>query len=748
MSVRRPNPLAWIIPLSALALAAGILLGRMSGAWLPGAALIAAAAAIGLCLGRMRRIAFLLAVVLLGFLRGYAAYHPRLPEPDTYLVSGVVADEVRCREDGQVRTILRQVTVNGKAVSPGAYWTGYPEALPEDVAPGAVVTVTANVYHPQRADNPGGFDFREYLLQRGVVIGVYGMDDVVVTGGRFTLWGLAARVRHALTDGLTRAMGEEAGGYAAAMLLGNRELIDSEDRAAFNRLGIAHVLAVSGYHVGVLAGLLALCFKRLKVRLWLRTVITAVVLAAYCLLTGMNPPVIRASVLVVLYQVGRLQHRQNIGLHLLSASAVLILLISPAQLVSASFQLTYGAMLGLQLVLPELERMPLWKNRLGGLKKPLCAAMAAQLGILLPQIYWFQELPLLALPLNILILAGASALISLYWLVLALLAVPPVAAMLGVPARLFTEILLHIIRALGSVDGIVLWVKQANWATFVGWTLLMAALSILWPKRRKLPALAGASVMVLSLIPWPYTGASYLQFSVGSADAALLRDRGMVVAVDTGEDGDELATYLKQRRLSIDMLLLTHLHSDHAGGMRALLDNGIPVDVVCLAEGAESAAIDGSMRALLEELLSTGTELRVLARGDTIDLPDGLMTVVWPERNKVRAGMDANLHSLVTLVELKGTTMLLTGDLDGDYERYAAVPADILKAAHHGSKASTLEAFLAEVSPQMVILSCGDATRQRSMEERCGDIPLYGTREHGAIMIDFYDNGYAVTTVR
>lgn len=738
------------MPLSALALAAGILLGRGMAPWWLGAIMLAAALLVMAGFqGRTRRAAFLAAVVALGFLRSYAIYHPSVPEAATYAVSGVVADEVRINEEGQARTILRRLALDGKPVSGGAYWTGYPQELPEGFGPGAAVTVTARVYDPSGADNPGGFNLREYLLQRGVRMGLSGMDDVKVTSGGFTLSGWAARVRHALTDGLTRAMGEEAGGYAAAMLLGNRELIASEDRAAFNRLGIAHVLSVSGYHVGVLAGLLALLFRRLRVRQGIRTAVTAAMLAAYCLLTGMNPPVIRAAALVVLYQLGRLQQRQNIGLHLLSASAVLMLLVSPAQLMSASFQLTYGAMLGLQLVFPELKRLPVLRDsRFRGLWESLCAAFAAQLGILLPQIYWFQQLPLLALPLNIIVMAGAGILISLYWLVLAMLAVPPAAALLGAAAGAITRGLLGVIRLLSHIEGIVLWVRQANVVTFLGWTVVMAALSSLWTRRRKLAVLLGTTIMVLSLIPWPYTGASYIQFDVGSADAALLRNREMVIVADAGEDGDALATYLKQHRLSVDLLMLSHLHTDHTGGVRALLDSGIPVKTVCVPEGALDAAIDGSMRELLEELLSTGAELRVLARGDTVALPDGMMTVVWPERDKVRAGMDANLHSLVVLVEIKGTSMLLTGDLDGDYERYAAVPADILKVAHHGSSASTSEAFLAAVDPEMLILSCGDAARQRSMEERSGNTPLYGTREHGAIVIEFQDGGYAVTTMR
>lgn len=748
MNERRPNPLAWVMPLSALALMAGILLGRVCVNPWPGVIMVAFALAI-MALTRDKRAALLLIVAAIGCLRGYAAYHPRLPEAGVYTVTGVVADEVYRREDGQARTALRQVTLDGKPMTGGAYWTGYPDELPEGLVPGAAVSVVARVYHPAPAENPGGFDFREYLLQRGMTIGLYGMEDVRASESRFSLTGLAAAVRHRLTEGLTRAMGEEAGSYAATMLLGSRGLIDPEDRDAFNRLGIAHILSVSGYHVGVLAAMLAALLRMLRARLGVRTAVTALVLAVYCLLTGMNAPVVRASVLVVLYMLGRLQLRQNISLHLLSVSAILMLLVSPAQLTGASFQLSYCAMLGITMVLPTLERARFFKkSRHQRLWRAVFAAFAAQLGILLPQIYWFQELPLIAMPLNVIVMTGAGLLMTLYWIVLALLMIPPAASVVGAAAGFVTELLLDGIRLLGQAEGIALWVRQANAVTFVGWVMLIMGMSILWMRRRRLPVALGAALMVLSLAPWPHMGVSYIQFSVGSADAALLRDRSVAIAVDAGDDGKALATYLKQQRLSLDALILTHLHADHAGGVRALLDEKIPVATVYLPEGAMEADIDSALIDLLGELLDAGAELRTLARGDTIPLPDGRMTVIWPEAGRVRAGMDANMHSLVTHVELLGTTMLLTGDMDGAYERYAAVPVDILKVAHHGSLASTSQKYLAAVHPGVLILSCGDETRQQAMEERRGTIPLYGTQERGAVMIDFMTGGFTVRTMR
>ena len=90
--------------------------------------------------------------------------------------------------------------------------------------------------------------------------------------------------------------------------------------------------------------------------------------------------------------------------------------------------------------------------------------------------------------------------------------------------------------------------------------------------------------------------------------------------------------------------------------------------------------------------------------------------------------------------------MLLTGDLDGKYENYAAEAADILKAAHHGSLQSSGEAFLKQVSPRVTVVSCGDEKRRVATEERLPDSRVFGTENRGAVTIRFDADGYTVET--
>ena len=93
---------------------------------------------------------------------------------------------------------------------------------------------------------------------------------------------------------------------------------------------------------------------------------------------------------------------------------------------------------------------------------------------------------------------------------------------------------------------------------------------------------------------------------------------------------------------------------------------------------------------------------------------------------------------------LKGSVLLQTGDIKGAYESYCSAPADILKAAHHGSPSSTTPAFLASVSPKVVLLSCQRMSRLHDFRERLDDIPVYGTPESGALTIRFEEGYYTV----
>lgn len=675
------------MPCAALLMMAGIALGFQAPTSAMPMLCVSAALAGLLLLGRRRTRAAgcLLLTFLLGAALGIRMANPTLPPEGDAQVTGVVAGEVDFRaEKGQVRVILRDVTLNGERIASGAYWTFYLKAdenIPDFLMPGARISMTAEVYHPQGQRNPHGYDFRQALRQKNILIGLYGAAKLQALPDGLSLYGLAARFNHRMAQTLRDVCGEKAGQLASAVLLGMRDEVPDEEQEQFRRLGIAHILSVSGFHVGMLVALLALLIMPVKHRR-LRMALTLPMLLAYAFLTGGNAPAVRAVLLWALVCWGRIRHKRVLMPHVLCASAMIQLMFAPAQLFSASFQMTYGVMAAIcgitAQTAPNAQKKRGWKGQILSL---LSVSAAAQFGVLLPELYWFGRVPLLGIAVNVLLVFVA----------------------------------------------LLPFGKSRN----------------RWQNRKKrLPMLAaGAVLMATILLPAPFSGTEYMQLDMGDADAAVLRQEKHVLVVDAGEYGGDLASYLRAEHLPVDLLVLTHLHSDHAGGVRELLDEGIPIRRCVMPSGALEADFDEEVLPLLARMEANGTVIETVRRGDILQWAEGKLTVLFPPEGF--SASNANDGSMALLVEAEGVKLLLTGDLSARYGQYAAVSADVVKAAHHGSKNGTTQAFLDESAPTAVLVS---TKRENAADYLRGitDADVYSTLESGAIIIRMADGHFTI----
>lgn len=742
------------MPCAALLMMAGIALGFQAPTSAMPMLCVSAALAGLLLLGRRRTRAAgcLLLTFLLGAALGIRTANPMLPPEGDAQVTGVVAGEVDFRaEKGQVRVILRDVMLNGERIASGAYWTFYlkaDEKIPDCLTPGARISMTAEVYHPQGQRNPHGYDFRQALRQKNILIGLYGAAKLQALPDGLSLYGLAARFNHRMAQTLRDVCGEEAGQLASAVLLGMRDEVPDEEQEQFRRLGIAHILSVSGFHVGVLVALLALLMMPVKHRR-LRIALTLPMLLAYAFLTGGNAPAVRAVLLWALVCWGRIRHKRVLMLHVLCASAMIQLMFAPAQLFSASFQMTYGVMAAIcgitAQTAPNAQKKRGWKGKILSL---LSVSAAAQFGVLLPELYWFGRVPLLGIAVNVLLVAGMNVLLLLDWVTLLLTPIPWLAALPGAATRAVSEGFLHLVNALGRFAP-TLWTRQPDAWVVLGWLLVFAALLPFgksrnrWQNRKKrLPMLAaGAVLMATILLPAPFSGTEYIQLDMGDADAAVLRQEKHVLVVDAGEYGGDLASYLRAEHLPVDLLVLTHLHSDHAGGVRELLDEGIPIRRCVMPSGALEADFDEEVLPLLARMEANGTVIETVHRGDILQWAEGKLTVLFPPEGF--SASNANDGSMALLVEAEGVKLLLTGDLSARYGQYAAVSADVVKAAHHGSKNGTTQAFLDESAPTAVLVS---TKRENAADylRSITDADVYSTLESGAIIIRMADSCFTI----
>lgn len=175
--------------------------------------------------------------------------------------------------------------------------------------------------------------------------------------------------------------------------------------------------------------------------------------------------------------------------------------------------------------------------------------------------------------------------------------------------------------------------------------------------------------------------------------------------------------------------------------MRELLDEGIPIRRCVMPSGALTADFDEEVLPLLARMEENGTVIETVCRGDILQWAEGKLTVLFPPEGF--SASNANDGSMALLVEAEGVKLLLTGDLSARYGQYAAVSADVVKAAHHGSKNGTTQAFLDESAPTAVLVS---TKRENAADYLRGitDADVYSTLESGAIIIRMADSCFTI----
>lgn len=278
----------------------------------------------------------------------------------------------------------------------------------------------------RRADSIGDFDYRRYLLRQGIAGTAYVRDwqayPQSLPKGKEAKIPLQKRLYSRLSAaGLS---GDELA-TTGALTLGYKEDLDKELKRRFQASGAAHVLAVSGLHTGIiyalLLGLLTLGGRRKPLyenRLG-RCTLSLIIIAAmwfYAWLTGMTPSVVRAVLMVTIFEVGRMFYRQTLSLNTIAAAAVFILLVRPLDLWSVSFQLSFAATAAIVLMARELEKLfsrgiSRKYRLLNWVVGILIVSVAAQLGTLPLTMHYFGQISNYFLLTNLIVLPLASILV-------------------------------------------------------------------------------------------------------------------------------------------------------------------------------------------------------------------------------------------------------------------------------------------------------------------------------------------------
>ncbi len=598
-----------------------------------------------------------------------------------------------------------------------------------------------------------------------------GASSVRLSEGRVPLaHRIRTAVRERAAEAVRRRLGAQAG-VASALVLAEREGIAPELRDAFARSGSAHLLSISGFHVGVIVGLLGAVAALAGASPRGRAAWVAVGVWAYVLAIGAPTSATRAAWMATAFVAGRLRRAPARALGALGFSMLMLVLADPAVAAGAGFQLTVAGTAGI-LVLAKwiLGRWPAHRGR-GWIAPPVAAGLGASL-FTAPVLAWhFGEVPLLSLPSSILLTPLVAAAVPgiLLTIVLDVLRLPG-AALAGSGAEGLLHAVTATARVLGSVPGSVVLATPSEAALLaVGAALpLLLGGASSWRVRPLFRAGAAATsacvVLWLGQAALSLAGRGRLEvvaIDVGQGDAIAVRTpAGRWLLVDAGprfSDSDagltRVVPYLRGRGVRrLEAVVLTHPDEDHAGGLASVLRH-LPAAVVLGPGfgGGQSGHMAG-----LQEARDAGIPWRRAAAGDawTIDgvsfqvlspdppaesgreavpspgsrtspgsraapearPPPGARTSPEPRRRAEARPESPNDWSVVLRVSYGEFDALLMGDADARIEerltrRGEAGPAELLKVGHHGSRTSTSESFLLAVRPAYALVSAGKRNR-------------------------------------
>jgi len=694
--------------------------------------------------------------------------HPAMPDEGRYTVTATVYGDSKVNDSGNVNFTLTDVSLDGEAQPGKAYATFYSngEDEPLQLTDGMQIRFSGKVYHPYAKANEYDFDFAMWLRQHGINYAINGIKELTIVSGDAPWTNFAQRIASACRGKLTAVMGEEAD-LAVAMLLGQRGAMAQDDTDAFQRAGVAHIMAVSGLYVGILSLALLWLLERLRMRKKLQIPVVALFLLLYCGVTGFAVSTLRAGVMVLLLVIAKAYGRRTNPVTILSAAALIVLIINPLQLFSAGFVLSFTAIGGIALLYPRLLRgldrlLPgakvkkeqairyrLYRWTVNG-KQALAVTMAAQLGVLLPIAAYYHHIYPYSLVFNLLIVPMAGILVPLYAVTALILFIPWIGGFLGIglgfAAKIGSELLLRLVRISNALPLAEIRVPMPNaWVCIAAFLCaLIVSHFVRASARRRLIAIA--AVVVIAAAGSYATRAPelrYHQFAVGSADSALIVDGNVTIGIDTGSNGSAMINRLLAEGRDLDVLILTHLHLDHAGGVEEILDEGIRIGQVYLPVDYERQDNSKASLAVVDMLSREGIPVATLAAGDTLRFHETTIDVLWPQAGRTRLGIDPNDRSLAMLITLGDVRILSMADNSSLYERYAAASADILKAGHHGSKSSSGAEFLNLVDPTLALVTTQNSASLPALERmEAQGAQALRTDEAGEITIVPTQTGY------
>ena len=627
-----------------------------------------------------------------------------------------------------------------------------------EIRPGDEISCLAKV----RAASPDNLGRDEYYASRGVWMAASCREGLKITPGKTSIRYFPEYAAKRLKDAIKQVFPADASGFMTALLTGDKQNLSYRTRNELSLSGIYHVVAVSGMHVSLLAGLvMLLCAGKRK----LAAALGLPLVWFFVLLTGANASSVRAGVMQTVLLLAPLANRETDTPTAFAAALTLLLAQNPWALRNVGLLLSFSSTGGILLFSSPLFRAIAESNAFCHLKDnhprlsrtlergvtAFCCSLAASAFSLPICAYYFQLFSLSGFVTNPLLLWLVSLVFSIGLPVAALAALVP-GLMMG-PAWLLAwpvRLILWAVREISRLPYGAVTLENSYALVFAVFFYAALWLVCLTPKKiRAIPAILvilGTYGLCMGLSALDYQGSafSFTALDVGQGQCLVYTQGGQTSVFDCGgekdKSGELAARYVTANGVfSIERLILTHLDADHCNGAAQLLSR-VKVKTIYLPAGAKEEE-----NALLDEILlqaqKTGTQVFYVTEDLEFAMPDGKLSILAPL--SVQSG---NNGGLCVLASQGKYDILVTGDLNtlAEYRLLSTheLPGiELLVAGHHGAKTSTSEALLKETGASTVVISVGQdnsyghPSRETLSRIEAAGADIYRTDAMGSIVI-------------
>ncbi|MBN1621367.1 MAG: DNA internalization-related competence protein ComEC/Rec2 [Endomicrobiales bacterium] len=684
--------------------------------------------------------------------------------PGQVEVEGVVRSQPRNKRNKSY-VVLEASSLDGKDVS-GKVLVSYASDI-ADIEPGDVLKITGQIKKPHQNTNPGGFDYARYLSRQKIYSLLYAREIIKTSHKAIPFYkSLALKIRSSMISAIKNNLPGLEGVLLSKMLVGERSRLPEDEKEKFVDAGVMHVLVVSGMHVGYCVAIFWGLFRLLGLSYRRAALFTIPFIPIYALVTGANPPVLRASMMAIFIIISLSLARESNIYQSLSIAALTILILNPQALFTASFQLSFAATLGIVYIYPFLNKAINPENNFLNeedklrkivrfLQWPLrlfMVSFAAQLAVSPLIAYYFNKISLIGILTNMFVIPLVGIIIAA-GLVLYIIntALPGLVFLISFIASInyyLLKMLTFIVDYFSSLPGATLQLPTPSIFFIICYYIFLICVFQIkkYPKTRYILGL----LVMLSVLNTYFRSIRLKKclditfLDVGYGDAIHLRfPNGQNWLIDTGGSYNPLFDigerviypYLSGKGIrTLDKVIITNPNYPRYGGLKE-----IAKDIV-IKEIIYSPQVDFSQE-YFDLLKLTGDKkipFREAWAGDVFKIADAAVSVISPAR--LFARRDDNC--LILLLDYHNHRVLFTSDMGENAERLLSdsnlnIETDMLQLPKHGLRKLS-DIFIKKTGADFIVVS----TSRKNPDgiEGFHDKSIYSTKEMGAIKISLSKN--------